>query len=96
MNNLTNNGNQCVLGFIENLKNYIRLNCSTSNDARTFNPIKTVIVTQILQNAELNGWDVTIINDKTIELKKHITDLTYSEKYDDKTFQQMCYNLVSQ
>lgn len=62
-------------------------------------PIKNIIMTQlreqISQNAELTGWDVTIIDEKTIELKKRVTDLTYSEKYDNPTFQKMCYDLVS-
>lgn len=63
-------------------------------------PIKNIIMTQlrehISQNAELTGWDVTIINEKTIELRKRMNDLTYSEKYDEQTFQKMCYNLVNQ
>lgn len=78
----------------------------TMYDTRTslinpnFDSIKNIIMTQlreqISQNAELTGWDVTIINEKTIELKKRVTDLTYLEKYDDPTFQKMCYKLVRQ
>jgi hypothetical protein len=68
-------------------------------DCLRLDPIKNIIITQlreqISQNAELTGWDVTIVDEKTIELKKRVTDLTYSEKYDDRTFQKMCCSLVS-
>jgi len=51
--------------------------------------------THITKNAVLEGWTVKLINKNQVELTKNINTMSYFEKYDNQTFQQMFYDLIN-